>query len=128
MNTRSNLDSELIYASAFIDGEGHIEFKTRPKKNSRGKIYNCKAIRIEVCNTDFKPVEDLQKTFDCGFISYPKRRLRKDGELGKQQIKWCATHKDCYKVGKLILPFLKTTNRINTVKEIINYYEEKSEN
>ena len=34
----SNLDSELIYASAFIDGEGHIEFKTRPKKNSRGDI------------------------------------------------------------------------------------------
>jgi len=128
MNIKSNIDSELIYASAFIDGEGHIEFKTRPKKNSRGKIYPCKTIRIEVCNTDFKPVEDLKNKFNCGFLSYPKRRLKKNGELGKQQIKWCATHKDCYSVVKLILPFLKTTNRINTAKEIINHYEEKSEN
>ena len=124
----SNIDSELIYASAFIDGEGHIEFKTRPKKNSRGKIYPCKSIRIEVCNTDFKPVKDLQTKFNCGFISYPKRRLRKNGKLGKQQIKWCVTHRDCYKVSKLILPFLKTTNRINTAKQIVEHYDKESKN
>lgn len=33
----NNYNSEIIYASGFIDGEGHVEFKTRPKKNSRGK-------------------------------------------------------------------------------------------
>ena len=73
-----NIKEEIIYASAYIDGEGHIEFKTRLKKNGRGKIYPCKAIRIEVCNTDFKPVEDLKNLFDCGFISYPKRRRKKN--------------------------------------------------
>ena len=31
----SNLNEELIYATAFIDAEGHIEFKTRDKKNGR---------------------------------------------------------------------------------------------
>jgi hypothetical protein len=91
----SNLNQELIYATAFIDAEGHIEFKTRLKKNGRGKIYPCKSIRVEVTNTDFKPVEDLHNLFNCGFISYPKRRLKKNGELGKQQIKWSASHKDC---------------------------------
>ena len=43
----SNLNEELIYATAFIDAEGHIEFKTRDKKNGRGKIYPCKSIRVE---------------------------------------------------------------------------------
>lgn len=122
----NNYNSEIIYASGFIDGEGHVEFKTRPKKNSRGRIYPCKVIRIEVCNTDFKPVKDLQTTFNCGFISYPKRRLKKNGLLGKQQIKWSVAHKDCYKVSKLILPFIKTSARLDALAKIINYYEEKN--
>jgi len=124
----NNYNSEIIYATAFIDAEGHIEFKTRAKKNGRGKIYPCKAIRIEVCNTDFKPVEDLKSTFNRGFLSYPKRRIKKNGTLGKQQIKWTVSHKNCYEVVKLILPFLKTESRINSAKQIINYYEEKNKN
>jgi hypothetical protein len=122
----SNLNQELIYATAFIDAEGHIEFKTRLKKNGRGKIYPCKSIRVEVTNTDFKPVEDLHKFFNCGSISYPKRRLKKNGELGKQQIKWNASHKDCYKVMQMILPFQKSEARIEVANQIINYYEQKS--
>jgi hypothetical protein len=122
----SNLNQELIYATAFIDAEGHIEFKTRLKKNGRGKIYPCKSIRVEVTNTDFKPVEDLHNLFNCGFISYPKRRLKKNGELGKQQIKWSASHKDCYKVMQMILPFQKSEARIEVANQIINYYEQKS--
>ena len=122
----SNIDEELIYSTAFIDAEGHIEFKTRNKKNGRGKIYPCKSIRVEVTNTDFKPVKDMIETFGCGFISYPKRRYKKNGELGKQQIKWGASHRDCYKVIKMILPFLKTQQRIDVSNEIVNYYEQKS--
>jgi hypothetical protein len=122
----SNLNQELIYATAFIDSEGHIEFKTRLKKNGRGKIYPCKSIRVEVTNTDFKPVEDLHNFFNCGSISYPKRRLKKNGELGKQQIKWNASHKDCYKVMQMILPFQKSEARIEVANQIINYYEQKS--
>ncbi len=122
----SNLNQELIYATAFIDAEGHIEFKTRLKKNGRGKIYPCKSIRVEVTNTDFKPVEDLHNFFNCGSISYPKRRLKKNGELGKQQIKWSASHKDCYKVMQMILPFQKSEARIEVANQIINYYEQKS--
>ncbi len=122
----SNLNQELIYATAFIDAEWHIEFKTRLKKNGRGKIYPCKSIRVEVTNTDFKPVEDLHNFFNCGSISYPKRRLKKNGELGKQQIKWNASHKDCYKVMQMILPFQKSEARIKVANQIINYYEQKS--
>ena len=122
----SNLNQELIYATAFIDAEGHIEFKTRLKKNGRGKIYPCKTIRVEVTNTDVKPVEDLHNFFNCGSISYPKRRLKRNGELGKQQIKWNASHKDCYKVMQMILPFQKSEARIEVANQIINYYEQKS--
>lgn len=118
-----NIKEEIVYATAFIDAEGHIEFKTRLKKNGIGKIYPCKSIRVEVTNTEFKPVEDLKELFKCGSISYPKRRYKKNGELGKQQIKWSASHRDCYKVMQMILPFQKSQERINRAKEIINYYE-----
>jgi len=121
-----NIKEEIVYATAFIDAEGHIEFKTRLKKNGRGKIYPCKSIRVEVTNTDFKPVEDLHTIFDCGSISYPKRRFKKNGQLGKQQIKWNASHRDCYKVIQMILPFQKSESRIKTANEIINYYEQKN--
>ena len=121
-----NIKEEIVYATAFIDAEGHIEFKTRLKKNGRGKIYPCKSIRVEVTNTDFKPVEDLHNFFNCGSISYPKRRLKKNGKLGKQQIKWNASHKDCYKVMQMILPFQKSEARIEVANQIINYYEQKS--
>ena len=122
----SNLNQELIYATAFIDAEGHIEFKTRLKKIGIGKIYPCKSIRIEVTNTEFKPIKDLHKFFNCGSISYPKRRLMKNGKLGKQQIKWSAGHKDCYRVVQMILPFQKSEARIEVANQIINYYEQKS--
>ena len=114
---------EIIYAASYIDAEGHIEYKTRNKKNSRGKIYPCKSIRIEVCNTDYKPIKDLKKLFKCGFISYPKRRYKKNGELGKQQIKWVVTHRNCHKVLKMIMPFQKSPSRIKTSKQIIKYYK-----
>jgi hypothetical protein len=123
INNFSNLNEDVIYSSGFIDGEGYVEYKTRLKKNGRGKIYPCKSIRIEVCNTDFTPVLALLTTFNCGSITYPKRRKKVDGNLGKQQIKWTVSTRNAYKVGKLILPFLKTEQRIRDIKNIISYYE-----
>ena len=45
----SNIDSMIKWASGFVDGEGYIQYKTEPYKR----------IRIEVCNTDFAPIQSL---------------------------------------------------------------------
>jgi hypothetical protein len=47
----SNLNQELIYATAFIDAEGHIEFKTRNKKKVQMILpFQKSEARIEVAN------------------------------------------------------------------------------
>jgi len=111
----SNIDSMIKWASGFVDGEGYVQYKQEPYKR----------IRIEVCNTDFKPIELLQKIFG-GKVYHRKPRLTAKGTLSKPQKMWVVLNEECYKVCKSLLPFLHTTKRINVAKEIIKHYEQKS--
>ena len=118
MNTKSNIDSMIKWASGFIDGEGYLQYKQEPYKR----------IRIEVCNTDFTPIKILHELFG-GKIYDRKPRVSAIGTITKPQKTWVALNEECYEVCKSLLPFLTTEKRINTAKEIINHYEEKkSEN
>jgi hypothetical protein len=117
MNIKSNIDSMIKWASGFIDGEGYLQYKQEPYKR----------IRIEVCNTDFTPIEILHDLFG-GKIYDRKPRVSAIGTITKPQKTWVALNEECYEACKSLLPFLTTEKRINTAKEIINHYEEKSEN
>ena len=111
----SNIDSMIKWASGFVDGEGYIQHQLSPYKRTK----------IEVCNTDFKPIELLQEIFG-GKVYHRKPRLTAKGTLSKPQKMWVVLNEECYKVCKSLLPFLNTTKRINVAREIINHYEQKS--
>jgi len=113
----SNIDSMIKWASGFIDGEGYLQYKQEPYKR----------IRIEVCNTDFTPIKILHELFG-GKIYDRKPRVSAIGTITKPQKTWVVLNEECYEACKSLLPFLTTEKRINTAKEIINHYEEKSEN
>ena len=117
MNIKSNIDSMIKWASGFIDGEGYLQYKQEPYKR----------IRIEVCNTDFTPIKILHELFG-GKIYDRKPRVSAIGTITKPQKTWVVLNEECYEACKSLLPFLTTEKRINTAKEIINHYEEKSEN
>jgi len=112
----SNIDSMIKWASGFIDGEGYLQYKQEPYKR----------IRIEVCNTDFTPIKILHELFG-GKIYDRKPRVSAIGTITKPQKTWVVLNEECYEACKSLLPFLTTEKRINTAKEIINHYEEKSE-
>ena len=66
----SNIDSMIKWASGFVDGEGYLQYKQEPYKR----------IRMEVCNTDFRPIEVLQEIFG-GKVYYRKPRVSAKGTI-----------------------------------------------
>ena len=51
----------VVYTAGLFDGEGCIVITRGPKKNGRGKIYNCVAIRMEICNTDHDLIKWIKR-------------------------------------------------------------------
>lgn len=111
----SNINSMIKWASGFVDGEGYIQYKQEPYKR----------IRIEVCNTDFTPIQILKDLFG-GRIYDRKPRITAKGTLSKPQKIWVVLNDECYEACKSLLPFLTTEKRIQTANKIINHYEKES--
>jgi hypothetical protein len=114
------------YLGAFMDGEGcivkNITYKYNPKMKKR---YPCTTIRMEICNTDFDIMKDIFNFVKIGHLIDIKPRKKKDGTLGKPQIRWQTTHRQSYAVLKKLLPYMREKNKIQKAKEVIKFYEEK---
>ena len=108
----SNIDSMIKWASGFVDGEGYIQYKQEPYKR----------IRIEVCNTDFAPIEILHDLFG-GRVYDRKPRLTGKKKWSKPQKIWVVLNEECYEACKSLLPYLTTEKRIATATQILNHYE-----
>ena len=108
----SNIGDRVKWASGFVDGEGYIQYKQEPYKR----------IRIEVCNTDFAPIQVLQDLFG-GKIYNRKPRVSAKGTITKPQKMWVALNEECYEACQSMLPYLTTEKRIATTTQILNHYE-----
>tara|TARA_Y100001937_G_scaffold39992_1_gene56747 strand:- start:1869 stop:2201 length:333 start_codon:yes stop_codon:yes gene_type:complete len=108
----SNIDDKIKWASGFIDGEGYIQYKQEPYKR----------IRMEVCNTDFTPIEILHDLFG-GKIYNGKSRITAKGTITKPQKIWVALNDECYNACQSLLPYLTTQKRIDTATRILKHYE-----
>ena len=108
----SNIDSMIKWASGFVDGEGYIQYKTEPYKR----------IRIEVCNTDFAPIQVLHDLFG-GKVYDRKPRVSAIGTITKPQKMWVALNDECYEACQSMLPYLITEKRIATATQILNHYD-----
>ena len=100
------------WASAYIDGEGYIQFENVKYKRKR----------IEVVGTEFTPIRFLQKLFG-GRIYKSKPRITATGKKAKPQEIWVALNETAYAVCKAVLPYLKIPRKQDVAKEIIKYYE-----
>ena len=100
------------WASAYIDGEGYLQFENVKYKRKR----------IEVTGTDFAPIRLLHKLFG-GRIYKSKPRITATGKKAKPQEIWVALNETAYEVCKAVLPYLKIPRKQDVAKEIINYYE-----
>ena len=100
------------WASAYIDGEGYLQFENVKYKRKR----------IEVTGTDFAPIRLLHKLFG-GRIYKSKPRITATGKKAKPQEIWVALNETAYAVCKAILPYLKIPRKKEVAKDIINFYE-----
>ena len=113
----SNIESMIKWASGFVDGEGYLQYKQEPYKR----------IRMEVCNTDFAPIEILQEIFG-GKVYYRKPRVSAKGTITKPQKMWVILNEECYEACKSLLPFLITKKKKDIAKQIVEHYDKKSKN
>jgi hypothetical protein len=110
----------LSYIAGLFDGEGCITTSKVMKYNpTMKKSYLCNAIRMELCNTDFRLVDICYQFFKEGHICHIKPR--KKGY--KPQQRWQLTHRQAYRVLKKLLPYLNNKDKIEKGEKIINYYE-----
>ena len=100
------------WASAYIDGEGYLQFENVKYKRKR----------IEVTGTDFAPIRLLHKLFG-GRIYKSKPRITATGKKAKPQEIWVALNETAYEVCKAVLPYLKIPKKRKIAERIINYYE-----
>ena len=100
------------WASAYIDGEGYLQFENVKYKRKR----------IEVTGTDFAPIRLLHKLFG-GRIYKSKPRLTATGKKAKPQEIWVALNETAYEVCKAVLPYQKIPKKRKIAERIINYYE-----
>ena len=120
--------SDKAYTAGFIDGEGYIESVSRLKKNGRGVVYLTRTHRIEVCNTDFGILQRLQQTFGLGTLVERPPRTTVNGNQSKPQLMWNVRGTKAYQLLKMILPYMKQQNKIETANKIIKYYDAKIKN
>tara|TARA_R100000027_G_C2187044_1_gene75717 strand:+ start:34 stop:393 length:360 start_codon:yes stop_codon:yes gene_type:complete len=111
----------IAYTAGLFDGEGCIVITRGPKKNGRGKVYNCVMIRMEICNTDFDLITSIQKEWDEGHICKIPPRKVKNG-MSKPQLRWQLTHRQAHRVLAKIMPYMREQNKLNKANEIIEYY------
>jgi hypothetical protein len=111
----------IVYTAGLFDGEGCIVITRGPKKNGRGKIYNCVAIRMEICNTDHDLIKWIKKIWDEGHICKIPPRKVKHG-MSKPQLRWQLTHRQAHRVLKHIMPYMREQNKLAKANEVIEYY------
>jgi len=116
---------DIIYTAGLFDGEGCIVITRGPKKNGRGKIYNCVAIRMEICNTDLDLIKSIKKDWDEGHICKIPPRPVKHG-MSKPQLRWQLTHRQAHRVLKRIMPYMREKNKLAKAQEVMDYYNKAS--
>ena len=111
----------IVYTAGLFDGEGCVCMTRGPKKNGRGKIYNCVTIRMEICNTDQDLIRSIQKEWDEGHLCKIPPRKVKHG-MSKPQLRWQLTHRQAHRVLKQIMPYMREKNKLAKANKVIEYY------
>ena len=116
----------LIYFASFIDAEGYIEYANRKKANGRGQIYEGKAVRLEVTNTDFTIIQDMMDFFQEGHLYQDKPRKTATGKQALPILRYVTSYFKTYKVLKLVLPYMRHQKKLEKAHNIIEWYENEN--
>ena len=117
-------DTDKAYIAGLFDGEGSVSYKQYMRKRAPNKkAYPTWQIRLEVAMTDESLLMWLHEVLGVGTVG---PRKVKPGR--KKQWRWRCSHRDAYKVAKLLWPFAQV--KLHKIEQIIDHYEpeHKAEN
>ena len=107
----------MAYLAGLFDGEGCVTYKQRSEhRKGKSKAYKFWCIRIEINMIDKDTIDYVHKKLGCGSRDYRKPYPHQN----YGQYRWQCTHRDAFKVAKLLLPYAITKR--DKLKQIVNHY------
>ena len=115
---------DIAYLAGLFDGEGCVQYKQYwdVKRKNRPKRYKVWRISLEMSMTD-QPVMNWVFGFvKCGSLRLNiKNKSPSAKPHYKNQWRWRCTHRDAYKVAKLMWPYAQV--KLHKLEQIIDHYE-----
>ena len=112
-------ETDVAYIAGLFDGEGSVYYKKlkQTRHNRPGKpVHNVWSIRMEIAMTEYSVLVWLTEVLGCG-----KLNPRKVKPGFKKQWRWRCSHRDAYKVAKILWPFAQVKQ--HKIEQIIDHYE-----
>ena len=111
------MEEKIIYLAGLFDGEGCVTYKQRLEhRKGKPRPYLYWQIRLEINMIDKYTIDYVANTFACGSRDYRKPYPHQN----YGQHRWQCTHRDAFKVAKLLLPYAITKKE--KLKQIVNHY------
>ena len=119
--------TDISYLAGLFDGEGCVQYKQRieTKKKHKGpgtrktKVWR---ISLEMSMTDHGVMEWVHNLVKCGTLKLNiKNKSPSAKPHYKDQWRWRCSHRDAYKVAKLMWPFAQV--KLHKLEQIIDHYE-----
>ena len=119
--------TDISYLAGLFDGEGCVQYKQRieTKKKHKGpgtrktKVWR---ISLEMSMTDRVVMEWVFNLVKCGTLKLNiKNKSPSSKPYYKDQWRWRCSHRDAYKVAKLMWPFAQV--KLHKLEQIIDHYE-----
>jgi len=131
--TKDNKDmyhklADYAYIAGLFDGEGSVTYKQYldSKRRNRPRRYKVWRIAMEMSMTDEMVIRWVHKVLGVGSVSLNiKNKSPSSKPHWKDQWRWRCTHRDAYKVAKIIWPFAQV--KLHKVEQIIDHYQPEFE-
>ena len=120
--------AEVGYIAGLFDGEGSLHIKRAPekKKKHKGKpgyrMSNSMRISMEIAMTDEMVIRWVHDILKVGTVKLNiKNKSPSSKSHWKDQCRWRCSHRDAYKVAKILWPFAQV--KLHKIEQIIDHYE-----
>ena len=121
-------DTDAAYLAGLFDGEGSIQCKQYldTKRKDRPRRYKVWRIVMEMSMTDEMVIRWVHDTLKVGTVNLNvKNKSPSSKSHWKDQWRWRCSHRDAYKVAKLIWPYAQV--KLHKLEQIIDHYEPEYE-
>ena len=116
--------ADAAYVAGLFDGEGSVQYKQYwdSKRKDRPRRYKVWRIGLEMSMTDEMVIRWVHKILKVGTVSLNvKNKSPSSKSHWKDQWRWRCSHRDAYKVAKILWPFAQV--KMHKLEQIIDHYE-----